>query len=147
MTTDTSKPTSRQEHAENLVVRYSCAIDGLSDALESVLESLESAKIGSTYSNAALQSLDDSDNVVLAQDAGISDEVSEAAVVAAHATRLAVAAIVATARAISEAYDANYEAFYASVASVIATKPPAEAVVLTDAVYTVRRAEKTPSTR
>lgn len=138
MTTDTSKPTSRQEHAENLVMRYKGAINALGYALKALVESSKPARIGSTYSDAALQSLDDS-NV---DDAGISDEVSEAAVAAAHASRLAVAAIDAARDAIVEATKANSAAFYASVASLIATKPPAEAVVLADAVYAVRQAEK-----
>ena len=133
MTTDTSKPTSRQEHAENLVMRYKGAINALGYALKALVESSKPARIGSTYSDAALQSLDD---------AGISDEVSEAAVAAAHASRLAVAAIDAARDAIVEATKANSAAFYASVASLIATKPPAEAVVLADAVYAVRQAEK-----
>ena len=154
MTTDTSKPTSRQEHAENLVMRYKGAINALGYALKALVESSKPARIGSTYSDAALQSLDDSNKAspyklhkrptryLVVDDAGISDEVSEAAVAAAHASRLAVAAIDAARDAIVEATKANSAAFYASVASLIATKPPAEAVVLADAVYAVRQAEK-----
>jgi hypothetical protein len=151
MTTDTSKPTSRQEHAENLVMRYKGAINALGYALKALVESSKPARIGSTYSDAALQSLDDSNKAspykrptryLVVDDAGIPDEVSEAAVAAAHASRLAVAAIDAARDAIVEATKANSAAFYASVASLIATKPPAEAVVLADAVYAVRQAEK-----